>query len=154
MFGFLVRVWFSKIQAFNFCFAYFFFQFFMNLLVMKRHDSHNKTLCTTDFFNSVLRGSILQENLNYSPALNVVCQILPQILPQLQSYRCLLTRGIKKSIFLSIFFLICCVSCCVCVTGANACLDPWSAPSDFVFLKLELCNLVNTFWRKFRAGNE
>ena len=26
--------------------------------------------------------SILQENLNYSPALSVVCQILPQILPQ------------------------------------------------------------------------
>ena len=38
--------------------------------------------------------SILQENLNYSPALNVVYQILPQTLPQLQSYRCLLTRGI------------------------------------------------------------
>ena len=33
-----------------------FFQFFMNLLVkiyMKRHDRHNKALCTTDFFNSV-----------------------------------------------------------------------------------------------------
>ena len=35
-----------------------------------------------------------QENLNYSPALNVVCQMLPQTHPQLQSYGCLLTRGI------------------------------------------------------------
>ena len=33
-----------------------FFFFLMNLLVkiyMKRHDRHNKTLCTTDFFSSV-----------------------------------------------------------------------------------------------------
>ena len=53
---FLVRVWFSKIQAFNFLACLFFFQFFMNLLVkinMKRHDRHNTTLWTTDFFNSV-----------------------------------------------------------------------------------------------------
>ena len=39
--------------------------------------------------------SILQENLIYSLALNVVCQILPQ----LQSYRCLVTRGIDPSLF-------------------------------------------------------
>ena len=38
--------------------------------------------------------SILQENLNYSPALSVICQILLRILLQLQSYRCILTRGI------------------------------------------------------------
>ena len=30
--------------------------------------------------------SILQENLNYSPALSVVFKIFPQLLPQLQSY--------------------------------------------------------------------
>ena len=40
------------------CFGWlnFFFQFFMNLLVkiyIKSHDRYNKTLCTTDFFNSV-----------------------------------------------------------------------------------------------------
>ena len=39
-----------------FLLAYFFFQFVMNLLVKiytKKHDRHNKTLCTTDFFNLV-----------------------------------------------------------------------------------------------------
>ena len=41
--------------------------------------------------------SILQENLNYSPALSIVYKILPQILPQLQSYRCLLTRSLDPS---------------------------------------------------------
>ena len=55
---FSVCVWFIKIQSFYLFifFAYFFFQFFMNLLFkiyMKRHDRHNKTLWTTDFFNSV-----------------------------------------------------------------------------------------------------
>ena len=43
--------------------------------------------------------SILQENQNYSPALSAICQILPQILPQLQGYSCLLTKGIDGSFF-------------------------------------------------------
>ena len=113
--------------------------------------------------------SILQENLNYSPALNFVCQILPQF----QSYRCLLTRGIKKIIFFFfLFFLfvndavfVCVwgvwVCVCVCVTGANACLDPRGVSEGgvppqkleaFVFLKLVSCNLVNTFWRKLKQA--
>ena len=49
-------IWFSKIQACDFFLLIFFFSFFMNWLVkiyMKRHDRHNKTLWTTNFFNSV-----------------------------------------------------------------------------------------------------
>ena len=45
-------------SSFSCCFfaCLIFFQFLINLLVkiyMKRHNRHNKTLCTTDFFNSV-----------------------------------------------------------------------------------------------------
>ena len=47
--------------------------------------------------------SILQENLNYFPALYVVFQILPQIFPQLQSNRHLLTTGIDP--FVTFFFV-------------------------------------------------
>ena len=56
---FSVRIWFRKIQALIFFFFFcllIFFQFEMNLLVkiyMKKHNRHNKTLCTADFFNSV-----------------------------------------------------------------------------------------------------
>ena len=46
--------------------------------------------------------SILQENLNYSPALNVVCQILPQIHPQLSKLQVPSNRG-HRSIFLTFF---------------------------------------------------
>ena len=47
---------------FFFFFCLNFFQFIMNSLVkiyMKRHDRHNKTLCTTDFFNSCVLSCIL-----------------------------------------------------------------------------------------------
>ena len=47
----------AKFKLNCFCLLNFFFQFVMNLLVkiyMKRHNRHNKTLCSTDFFNSVL----------------------------------------------------------------------------------------------------
>ena len=61
-FVFSVRVYFSKIQDFNFlclkhCFFGFFFHCFMKFLVkiyMKRYERHNTTLWITDFFNSVL----------------------------------------------------------------------------------------------------
>ena len=46
----------AKFKLLTFFCLVFFFQFVMNLLVriyMKRHDRHNKTLYTTDFFNSV-----------------------------------------------------------------------------------------------------
>ena len=50
--------------------------------------------------------SILQEYLNYSPVLNSVCQILPQILPQLQSYRlCLLNQGHRSISFYDFCFV-------------------------------------------------
>ena len=52
--------------------------------------------------------SILQENQNYFPALSVAYKILPQILPQLQSYICLLTRSLGPFIF---FFCIFCGDC-------------------------------------------
>ena len=62
-----------------------------------------------DFLEAILQEifqdfleAILQENLNYSPALSVVYKILPQILPQLQSYRCLLTISLDPS-FLHFF---------------------------------------------------
>ena len=45
-----------------FCLLNFFFQFVMNLLVtiyMKKHDRHNKTLSTTDFFNSCVLSCLL-----------------------------------------------------------------------------------------------
>ena len=42
--------------------------------------------------------SILQENLNYSPALCVVCEILPQILPQLQKLQVHFKQG-HRSVF-------------------------------------------------------
>ena len=42
--------------------------------------------------------SILQENLNYSPALCVVYKVLPQILPQLQKLQVHLTRGVDQSL--------------------------------------------------------
>ena len=48
--------------------------------------------------NSLRPGvSILQENFNYSPVLSVIYKILPQILLQLQSYRCLLSRSLDPS---------------------------------------------------------
>ena len=102
--------------------------------------------------------SILQENLNYSPALYVICQILPQ----LQSYRHFLTWGIDLSFdnfFLFLFLII-----WWGVTEPNVCLDmrrgeclrgmcPPQKLKNSVFFKLELCNLMNTFGCKFRAGN-
>ena len=56
-----------------------------------------------NLFNPPPGVSIPQENLNYSPALSVVCQIFPQILPQLQSYRCLLTRSMWIDLSFDIF---------------------------------------------------
>ena len=48
--------------------------------------------------SEVLRSgvSILQENLNYSPALCIVYKILPQILPQLQKLQVHFTQGCRS----------------------------------------------------------
>ena len=117
--------------------------------------------------------SILQENPNYSPALNIICQILPQILPHLQSYRCLLTRGIDP--FFDIFLWFCgaylltrgidsffdifrdsvghdSTKCPLGPTGGclKGDVPPSEAGKKIVFLKLESCNLMNTFGHKFR----
>ena len=91
--------------------------------------------------------SILQENLNYSPALSVICQILPQFLPQLQSYNRLLTRGIDVSLtFFWRWF-----GGCVTLTNARLiCRGGCLKGVVIVFLKLELCNLMNPFRCKFR----
>ena len=48
---FSVRVWFSKIEGLNFFPCLIFFPVFMNLLV--KIDRHNRTLWTTEFFNTV-----------------------------------------------------------------------------------------------------
>ena len=51
------------------------------------------SLCTPPDTPECWAGvSILQKNLNYSPAPSVICQILPQF----HSYTCLLTRGIDQ----------------------------------------------------------
>ena len=100
--------------------------------------------------------SILQENLNYSPALSVVYKILPQILPQLQSYRCLLTRSLDPSFLL--FFCDNLLGGSITVPNAHFNTPGGMCPpqklENFVFLKLESCNLVNTFGYTFEAGNE
>ena len=92
--------------------------------------------------------SILQENLNYSPALSVICQILPQ----LQSYSCLLTKGIDASLtfFVMLLFLRHMAKCPLGCTGG--CLRGDLPPSEAgkLILKLESCNLMNTFGHKFR----
>ena len=77
--------------------------------------------------------SILQENLNYSPALIVTCQILPQILPQLQSYMYLLTRGKDASfdIFCDDFFGTVSAKCLLGRTGG-------CSPQKLKILKFEI----------------
>ena len=96
---------------------------------------------------------------NYSPALSVICQILPQILPQLQGYsghRCL---------FFDISFddvvgggghrsAKCLLSMHRGVSEGRCAPSEIRSLKNFVFLKLESCNLMNTFGRNFRAGNE
>ena len=82
----------------------------------------------------------------------------PPIFPQLQSYRHLLTRGIDPS--LTFFEMIYRASQSQMPTwmygegGVWGGMCPPEKLENFVFLKLELCNLVNTFGCKFRAGNE
>ena len=89
--------------------------------------------------------SIVQENLNYSPALCVVCKMLPQILPQLQKLRVHFNQG-RRSVFDMGYDF---VSCTGGVWGGCAPCKKL----DF-FLKLESCNLVNTFRHKFTAGDD
>ena len=59
---FTVHVWFSKIRAFNFFCLLNFFTFLYELAcqnIHARHDRHNKTLRTTDSFNSCVLSCTL-----------------------------------------------------------------------------------------------
>ena len=75
--------------------------------------------------------------------------------PELQNYRCLLTRGIDPSLafFVMIWWGIKVPNARLDAQGG--CLRGMCPPErleNFSFLKWESCNLVNTFGHKFRAG--
>ena len=87
-------------------------------------------------------GVSIQENLNYSPALSVICQILPQ----LKSCSCFLTRVIDDICF-SWWFGGGASQCQMPTWTHRGCLRgdvPPQKLANFVFLKLESCNLMNT----------
>ena len=101
--------------------------------------------------------SILQENLYYSSALCVVYKILHQILPQLQKLQVHLTRGVDQSLTWGNDFISCLghgASTGSMLRGMFERDVPLRNWKISYFLKLELCNLVNTFGCKIRAGDE
>ena len=97
---------------------------------------HRPLMCPGVFF--------LQENLKYSPALYIICQILPQILPQLQS----LQVSPNQINLLTLF-------CDHHVTVPNACLRAWGClrgdmpPSEagkFCIFEIGFVQFGEYFW--------
>ena len=69
----------------------------------------------------------------------------PKFFPNFKSYRCILTRGVDQSLAWGMIL-------CHAQRVSEGDVPPQKM-DNFVFWKLESRNLVNTFGRKFRAGD-